>query len=155
MWLPRFARVLQRFGANCRALYPAGGVLGRLLRTLLDAEGVAGIALEIASETRESFTVLERSDLLGVGRDAALDGGASRQRRETEDNEAQAQKTEHSQPAFRWLRASDIRRDRGSKPRYPRKQRVDIDTEVLPGENVPMEDARRLVADPYLVYRVV
>jgi len=55
------ARVLQRFGADCRALYPAGGVLGRLLRTLLDAEGVAGIALEIGSETRESFTVVERS----------------------------------------------------------------------------------------------
>jgi len=32
-----------------------------------------------------------RKDLFGVGRDAALDGGASRQRRETEDNEAQAQ----------------------------------------------------------------
>jgi 6-phosphofructokinase 2 len=55
------ARALHRFGADCRALYPAGGVLGRLLRTLLDAEGVAGIAFEIASETRESFTVLERS----------------------------------------------------------------------------------------------
>jgi hypothetical protein len=39
-------------------------------------------------------------------------------------------------------------RDGGSKPPYPRKQRVDIKTEVLPGEDVPMEDARRLVADP-------
>jgi 6-phosphofructokinase 2 len=55
------ARVLKRLGADCRALYPAGGVLGRLLRALLDAEGVAGIAFDIAAETRESFTVLERS----------------------------------------------------------------------------------------------
>jgi 6-phosphofructokinase 2 len=55
------ARVLKRLGADCRALYPAGGVLGQLLRALLDAEGVAGIAFDIAAETRESFTVLERA----------------------------------------------------------------------------------------------
>ncbi len=55
------ARVLKRFGADCRALYPAGGVLGQLLRALLDAEGVAGITFDIAAETRESFTVLERA----------------------------------------------------------------------------------------------
>lgn len=55
------ARVLKRFGADCCALYPAGGVLGRLLRALLDAEGVAGMPFEIAAETRESFTVLERA----------------------------------------------------------------------------------------------
>ena len=46
-------------------------------------------------------------------------------------------------------------RDGGSKPPYPRKQRVDINTEVLPGEDVPMEDARSLVADPYLIFCVV
>jgi 6-phosphofructokinase 2 len=55
------ARVLARFGAECVALYAAGGVLGLLLRSLLDAEGVAGVPFEIAAETRESFTVLESS----------------------------------------------------------------------------------------------
>jgi len=55
------ARVLSRLGADCRALYPAGGVLGQLLRRLLDEDGIASIALDIAAETRESFTVLERA----------------------------------------------------------------------------------------------
>ncbi len=54
------ARVLTRFGARCRALFPAGPYLGRLLRQLLDAEGVASETFGIADETRESFTVLER-----------------------------------------------------------------------------------------------
>ncbi len=53
------ARVLTRLGARCRALYPAGPVLGRLLRKLLDDEGVASIAIDVQGETRESFTVLE------------------------------------------------------------------------------------------------
>lgn len=55
------ARVLRRFGVDCRALYPSGRSLGRLLRELLEREGVAGIAIEIGEETRESFTVIERS----------------------------------------------------------------------------------------------
>ena len=55
------ARVLKRFGAECRALYPAGGVLGQLLRKLLETEGVEGMTFDIAAETRESFTVLERA----------------------------------------------------------------------------------------------
>lgn len=55
------ARVLKRLGAECRALYPAGGILGRLLRALLEQEGVEGIAIDIAADTRESFTVLERA----------------------------------------------------------------------------------------------
>jgi 6-phosphofructokinase 2 len=59
------ARVLKRFDADCRALYPAGGVLGRLLRQLLEEDGIASVALDIAEETRESFTVLER----GSGRE--------------------------------------------------------------------------------------
>ena len=55
------ARVLKRLGADCQALYPAGGILGRLLRRLLDEDGVASITIDIAAETRESFTVLERT----------------------------------------------------------------------------------------------
>lgn len=55
------ARVLKRFGAECRAIYLAGGVLGRLLEQLLQAEGVNGIALDVAEDTRESFTILEKA----------------------------------------------------------------------------------------------
>lgn len=55
------ARVLKRFGADCQALYAAGGILGQLLQRLLEDEGVASIVLGIANETRESFTVLERT----------------------------------------------------------------------------------------------
>ncbi len=54
-------RMLNRFGADCRALIPAGGVLGLLLRSLLEAEGLATLTCDISSETRESFTVLECS----------------------------------------------------------------------------------------------
>lgn len=55
------ARVLKRLGADCRALFPAGGLLGQLLQRLLEKEGVLAETLGIAEETRESFTVLERS----------------------------------------------------------------------------------------------
>ena len=55
------ARVLERLGANCQALYTAGGVLGQMLRRLLEENGISSIALDIAEETRESFTVLERA----------------------------------------------------------------------------------------------
>ena len=54
------ARVLKRLQADCLALFPAGGALGRMLQQRLDEESVPAVALEIAGETRESFTVLER-----------------------------------------------------------------------------------------------
>lgn len=55
------ARVLRRLGAECRLLYPAGGVLGALLRRLIEAEGIESVAMDISRETRESLTVLEGS----------------------------------------------------------------------------------------------
>ena len=55
------ARVLGRFDVDCRALYVAGGILGRLLQRLLAHDGVRSIPIEVEAETRESFTVLERS----------------------------------------------------------------------------------------------
>lgn len=55
------ARVIKRLGGDCRALYPAGGLSGRLLRRLLDDEGIASIPVEVASETRDSFTVLDEA----------------------------------------------------------------------------------------------
>ncbi|HEY0329057.1 MAG TPA: 1-phosphofructokinase family hexose kinase [Rhodopseudomonas sp.] len=55
------ARVIQRLGADVRAVYPSGGATGELLRNLLDREGVNGIAVAVAAETREDFTVFEES----------------------------------------------------------------------------------------------
>lgn len=55
------ARVLKRFGADVTAIYPNGGGLGQLLRRLVDQEGLSGLAVPIANETREDFTVFENS----------------------------------------------------------------------------------------------
>lgn len=59
------ARVLQRLGGDCVALYPAGGFKGQLLGQLLDEEQVRSHRVTIAGETRESFSVRE----LSSGRD--------------------------------------------------------------------------------------
>lgn len=53
------ARVVQRLGGDCLALYLAGGVVGQRLQDLLLAEQVPGHRLAIADETRESFSVRE------------------------------------------------------------------------------------------------
>lgn len=53
------ARVLQRLGADCLALYAAGGTSGALLGELLQAEQVPGLCMPIAGQTRESFHVHE------------------------------------------------------------------------------------------------
>ena len=55
------ARVVQRLGGDCLALYLAGGVVGDRLQNLLQAEQVPSHRLAIADETRESFSVLETS----------------------------------------------------------------------------------------------
>lgn len=55
------ARVVHRLGAPCLAAFPAGGVTGLRLRQLLDDEGVPSHVLAIQGETRESFSVHERS----------------------------------------------------------------------------------------------
>ena len=54
------ARVLQRFGIDVAAAYPAGGSSGRLLHRLLDAERISSLEVEIAGGTREDFTILDR-----------------------------------------------------------------------------------------------
>ena len=54
------ARVMNRFGADVMAMYPAGGAIGQLLGRLLDQEGLVGLITPIAEETREDVTVLER-----------------------------------------------------------------------------------------------
>lgn len=55
------ARVLKRLGADVAAVYPSGGALGQLLRQLVDREGITELTIPISGETREDFTVLERS----------------------------------------------------------------------------------------------
>jgi 6-phosphofructokinase 2 len=55
------ARVLKRFDADVLAIYPAGGVLGELLRKLIDQEGIAQLTVPIAEETREDITVQEEA----------------------------------------------------------------------------------------------
>ncbi len=55
------ARVLHRLGANCVAVYLAGGVTGERHHQLMSAEKVRCHVLPIAEETRESFSVHETS----------------------------------------------------------------------------------------------
>lgn len=55
------ARVLHRLGSDVLALYTAGGARGSLLRALLEDERIPAHAIEIAGETRESFTAHETS----------------------------------------------------------------------------------------------
>ena len=54
------ARVVHRLGGEVTAVYTAGGTTGSLLRKLLDDEGIRNVAIEVAGETREDFTVLEQ-----------------------------------------------------------------------------------------------
>ncbi len=55
------ARVLHRLGANCTAIYFAGGVTGERHHKLMNAEKVRCHVMPIAEETRESFTAHETS----------------------------------------------------------------------------------------------
>lgn len=55
------ARVLHRLGANCMAVYLAGGVTGERHHQLMQAEKVRCHVIPIAEETRESFSVHELS----------------------------------------------------------------------------------------------
>ncbi len=55
------ARVVQRLGGDCVALYLAGGGVGDRLHSLLQAEQVVSHQLPIADESRESFSVFETS----------------------------------------------------------------------------------------------
>jgi 6-phosphofructokinase 2 len=53
------ARMAARLGADIELIYPAGGATGQLLRRLVDREAIPNIAIPLAEETREDFTVLE------------------------------------------------------------------------------------------------
>jgi 6-phosphofructokinase 2 len=55
------ARVAVRFGADVELIYPTGGATGHLLRRMIDREGIPNLAIDLAAETREDFTVLEEA----------------------------------------------------------------------------------------------
>ena len=53
------ARVLKRFGVDAAAIYPTGSSTGELLARGMLNENIKSIAIPIAGETREDFTVTE------------------------------------------------------------------------------------------------
>ncbi len=55
------ARVLTRLGADVTACYLAGGISGPVFDALLAAEGVKGHRIDIADDTRMSFTVFDEA----------------------------------------------------------------------------------------------
>jgi len=55
------ARVVQRLGGDCAALFPVGGSSGEVLKRLLDDENISCLRVPISGETRESFSVKESS----------------------------------------------------------------------------------------------
>lgn len=55
------ARVAHRLGAETVAIYPAGGLSGRLLESLVAAEGLRSIVIPVRGDTREDFTVLDEA----------------------------------------------------------------------------------------------
>ena len=55
------ARVIQRLGGDCVALYLAGGRTGRALGALLAGEQLRGDPVPIIGETRENVTAFERA----------------------------------------------------------------------------------------------
>ena len=55
------ARVVRRLGGEVSAIFPIGGAIGALLESLLRVEGVHGVPVRIAGETREDFTVFEHA----------------------------------------------------------------------------------------------
>jgi 6-phosphofructokinase 2 len=55
------ARALRRLGGDAVAVMPAGGIMGTRLNDLLSAEDVTSRIVPITGETRETFTVIEKS----------------------------------------------------------------------------------------------
>lgn len=55
------SRAIQKLGGDSELFYVAGGLNGQALTTLLQREKLNAIQIEIAGQTRESFTVLEET----------------------------------------------------------------------------------------------
>jgi len=55
------ARVVHRLGARAVAIYPAGGLVGQRLESLVRSEGVESVVVPVQGETREDLTVLDET----------------------------------------------------------------------------------------------
>ena len=55
------ARVIKRFGGDVEAVLPVGGLTGELLRRLLEKEEIPSRLIRAETDTREDFSVTERS----------------------------------------------------------------------------------------------
>lgn len=55
------ARAAHRLGADVVAIYPIGGVIGKLLQRLVEREGIDSIVTPSHVETRENFTAYEQA----------------------------------------------------------------------------------------------
>lgn len=55
------ARVIKRFGGDVEAILPVGGFAGELLRRLLEKEEISNRSIRAEADTREDFSVSERS----------------------------------------------------------------------------------------------
>jgi len=55
------ARAAHRLGSNVMAIYPIGGVIGKLLQRLVEREGIDSIVTPSHVETRENFTAYEEA----------------------------------------------------------------------------------------------
>ena len=55
------ARVVRRLGSEVIAVYTCGGIVGRLLEELVTREGIESRTVQVATETREDFTVQEEA----------------------------------------------------------------------------------------------
>lgn len=53
------ARVLQRWSQDVTAIFPAGGTTGKLLKRLIEREGIKHVMIDVAPETREDITIFE------------------------------------------------------------------------------------------------
>lgn len=53
------ARVAYRLGSDVAAIYPVGGVIGKLLQRLVEREGIESLVTPSHVETRENFTAYE------------------------------------------------------------------------------------------------
>lgn len=56
------AEIVRRLGGRATAVWTCGGPLGVFLQQLLDRQGIPNVPVSIAGDTRESITVLQRSD---------------------------------------------------------------------------------------------
>jgi 6-phosphofructokinase 2 len=55
------ARVIRRLGGRAPCILPLGGPAGHSLKLRLEAEGLSAVVVPITGETRQSFTVFDRS----------------------------------------------------------------------------------------------